>query len=152
MELIILPTVNHDIEKANFVFETVMRVRNTEMGLGQHLTIESLVSLLTESRFRFLYSKGIKEVNAEYQGLVIDYMTTQVVDRVRAREELLFEVCVQNLTDQGGEFVFKVSRMFDASVVAYAVMGFVAYDYRQGKPIALSAALKEVLDVKPFEI
>ena len=72
--------------------------------------------------------------------------------RVRAREELLFEVGVQNLTDQGGEFVFKVSRMFDASVVAYAVMGFVAYDYRQGKPIALSAALKEVLDVKPFEI
>ena len=89
-----MPTVNHDIEKANFVFETVMRVRNTEMGLGQHLTIESLVSLLTESRFRFLYSKGIKEVNAEYQGLVIDYMTTQVVDRVRAREELLFEVGV----------------------------------------------------------
>ncbi|MCM3662659.1 hypothetical protein M3148_16970, partial [Georgenia satyanarayanai] len=102
------------------MFETVMRVRNTEIGLAQHLTVENLVALLTEARFRFLYSKSIKEVNAEYQGLVINHIETQIFDRVRAREELLFEVGVQHLTDLGGDFVFKVSRMFDGSLVAYA--------------------------------
>ena len=98
------------------------------------------------------YPKSIKEVNAEYQGLVINHIETQILDRARAREELLFEVGVQHLTDLGGDFVFKVSRMFDGSLVAYAKMGFAAYDYRQSQEIALSATIKEALDVKPFEI
>lgn len=152
MELDLLSILSNEIEIAPFVFETVMRVRNTEIGLGQHLTVENLVSLLTEARFRFLYSKGIKEVNTEYQGLVISHITTQILDRVRAREELLFEVGVQQLTEVGGDFVFKVSRMFDSSVIAYAKMGFVAYDYRQSKEIPLPPAIKDALDVKPFEI
>lgn len=152
MRLEFLSTLSTNIEVAHFVFETVMRVRNTEIGLGQHLTVENLVALLTEARFRFLYSKGIKEVNAEYQGLVINHVETQILDRARAREELLFEVGVQHLTDLGGDFVFKVSRMFDGSLVAYAKMGFAAYDYRQSQEIALSATIKEALDVKPFEI
>lgn len=62
-----MSTLSTNIEVAHFVFETVMRVRNTEIGLAQHLTVENLVALLTEARFRFLYSKSIKEVNAEYQ-------------------------------------------------------------------------------------
>ena len=84
--------------------------------------------------------------------MVINHIETQIFDRVRAREELLFEVGVQHLTDLGGDFVFKVSRMFDGSLVAYAKMGFVAYDYRQSQEIPLSATIKEALDVKPFEI
>ncbi|MFL0427938.1 hypothetical protein ACH0AB_07035 [Moraxella sp. 179-F 1C4 NHS] len=76
--------------------------------------------------------------------MVINHIETQILDRARAREELLFEVGVQHLTDLGGDFVFKVSRMFDGSLVAY--------DYRQSQEIALSATIKEALDVKPFEI
>lgn len=152
MELPLLSTLSAEIEATHFVFETVMRVRNTEIGLGQHLTVESLVALLTEARFRFLYSKGIKEVNTEYQGLVVNQIVTQVLDRVRAREELLFEVGVQHLTEATGDFMFKVSRMYDNTVVACAKMGFVAYDYRQNKEIPLSPTIKDALAVKPFEI
>lgn len=141
-----------DFDDAYFVFETVMRVRNTEIGIGQNLTIESMVALLTEARSRFLYSKGIKEISADYQGLVITDVATHFISRVRAREELLFEVGVQNLTKDGGDFVFKVTRMFDSSEVARAVMGFVAYDYRSNKKIALNDTLYQLLDAKPFEL
>ena len=48
-----------------FVFETVMRVRNTEIDAGQHVTLEALTALLAEARARFLYSKGIQDINAE---------------------------------------------------------------------------------------
>lgn len=144
--------VDNEFGNVNFVFETVMRVRNTEIGIGQHLTIEAMVALLTEARARFLYSKGIKEISADYQGLVITDVATHLVSRVRAREELLFEVGVQNLTATGGDFVFKVTRMFDSAEVARAVMGFVAYDYRLNKEIQLNDNLRELLDVKPFEL
>ncbi len=133
------------LEDTNFVFETVMRVRTTEIGIGQHLDIEALVALLTESRARFLYAKSIKEINADYHGLMTTYVTTRVLSRARAREELLFEVGVQHLTPTGGEFAFKVTRMSDGSPVANAVMGFVAYDYRQNSEIPLSQSLRDAL-------
>lgn len=77
------------LEDTNFVFETVMRVRTTEIGIGQHLDIEALVALLTESRARFLYAKSIKEINAGYHGLMTTYVTTRVLSRARAREHCL---------------------------------------------------------------
>lgn len=140
------------MDEVNFVFETVIRVRSSEVGVGQHMTIEALIALLSETRARFLYSKDIKEIAADYTGLVIDDVSAQFVSRVRAREELLFEVGVYGLHDSGGDFVFKVSRMFDGSAVAQAAMGFVAYDYRTQQPTKLSPELVEVLDVKPFVV
>ena len=60
-----------------FVFETVMRVRHTEIDLGQHMAVESLTALLSEARLRFLQAKGIKDINAEQQ-VWSQYMTMAV--------------------------------------------------------------------------
>lgn len=147
-----MSAMDEEFGRGRFVFETVMRVRNTEIGIGQHLTVDAMVALLAEARARFLYSKGIKEINAEYHGLLIKDVATHFLSRARAREELLFEVGVDNLTDKGGDFIFKVTRMFDNSEVARAVMGFAAYDYRLNKEISLNPELKDALDVKPFDL
>lgn len=138
--------------EGTFVFETVMRVRNTEIDISQHLTIESLVSILSEARARFFYSKGIKEINAEYQGLMISDITVDYVSRARAREELLVEVGTQNISEQGGNFTLKVSRMYDSSVVATAVMGFIMHDYRSNKTIALPQNIRQLLEIVPFDL
>lgn len=135
-----------------FVFETVMRVRNTEIDVGQHLTLESLTALLTEARARFLYSKGIKEINADYQGLMIDSLQIRIVSRVRAREELLFEMGVEDLDDEGGDIAVKITRMYDGSLVAKARQHFVNYDYRLKKVVALNDLTKQSLAPQPFDI
>lgn len=144
--------LDNEFGDGSFVFETVMRVRHTEIGIGQHLTIDAMVALLAEARARFLFSKGVKEINAEYQGFIITDVATHFISRAKAREELLFEVGVQNLTDKGGDFIFKVARMYDGTDVARAVMGFVAYDYRLNKEIPLAGALRDAVETKPFEI
>lgn len=141
-----------DFGAGGFVFETVMRVRHTEIGIGQHLTIDAMVALLAEARARFLFSRGVKEINNEYQGFIITDVATRFLSRAKAREELLFEVGVQNLHENGGDFIFKVSRMYDNSDVAHAVMGFVAYDYRLNKEVPLSGALREAVETKAFDI
>ena len=135
-----------------FVFETVMRVRNTEIDASQFLTFEALTAQLAEARARFLFSKGIKEVNSDFQGLMIDQLTLEVSSRVRAREELLFEIGVETLTDNGGTFAIKVTRMFDGSLVAKARKHFVNFDYRLNITTTLSTAIKEALNPEPFEL
>nr|WP_227679865.1 thioesterase family protein [Psychrobacter frigidicola] len=135
-----------------FVFETVMRVRNTEIDVGQHLTIEAQIALLAEARARFLYSKGIEEINADYQGLTVNNLQLSVVSRVRAREELLFEVGVEQLSENGGEIAIKVTRMHDSSLVALARQHFVGYDYRLNKVTAINSNMQDALSLQPFEL
>ena len=131
-----------------FVFETVMRVRNTEIGVGQNLTHESLVTLLTEAQARFLYSRGIKNNIAAYQGLIVDNLQLQVLNQVRVPEALLFEVGVEQLSESSGDMVIKVTRMQGGSVVARARKRFVNYDYRANKVILLSSSIKEALGLE----
>lgn len=135
-----------------FVFETVIRVRSTEVDAGQYMTIEALTSVISEVRSRFFYAKGIKEMNAEYQGLVVDDLTLTMYSRVRVREELLFEVGILDLTYEDGCLAVKVSRMFDNSVIAKATLHFVNFDYRLNHIIAMNAETKEALDQTPFEL
>lgn len=132
---------NNDI----FVFETVMRVRHIELDMAQYLTLESLTALLCEARQRFFYSRGIKEINANYHGLIIDELQLSIVSRVQAREELLFEVGVEPLYDNGGTIVIKTTRMNTGEIVAKARQHFVNYDFRLNKSIALDKIMKEAL-------
>ena len=71
-----------------------MRIRSTEVKVAQHLTLDSLTVLLAEAQERFLYSKGIKEIIATHQSLLVDHICLSFTERVQAREELLFEVGV----------------------------------------------------------
>lgn len=152
VEEMILINKKPEFDDSLFVFETVMRVRNTEIDAGQHLTLESLTALLAETRARFLYSKGIEGINADYQGLIVDDLKLSVFSLVRAREELLFEVGVSLLSNDGGDLTIKVTRMHDSSVVATAQQHFINYDYRLKKVTVLNHATKQALNQQLFEI
>lgn len=143
---------NLGFEDSLLVFETVMRVRSTETGAGQHLTLEALTALLAETRARFLYSRGIEEINADYQGLIVDDLQLSVFSLVRAREELLFEVGVSLLSRDGGDMITKVTRIYDHSVVATARQHFKNYDYRLKKITTLNQATEQALSQQLFEI
>lgn len=135
-----------------FIFETVMRVRNAETGIGQQLTLESLTALLTEAQTRFLHSKDIEEIDTEYRGLIFNSMQLNIVSHVCAREELLFELGIEKVLDEGGDMVIKVSRMYDGSLVAKARKHFIHYDYRSNQTIPLNSSVKEALDQQPLMI
>ncbi|WP_201555651.1 acyl-CoA thioesterase [Psychrobacter sp. 72-O-c] len=133
-----------------FVFETVMRVRNAEIDAGQYLRLESLTALLAEARERFLYSRGVKEINADYQGLVVDHLQLSVNSRVRAREELFFEVGIERLSNDSGDIAIKITRMYDGSLVAKARQRFINYDFRLNKVVAFNNTIRTALDPHPL--
>lgn len=134
-----------DFDDNLFVFETVMRVRHTEIDIGQHLTIESLTAQLAEAQSRFLYSRGIKEINADYQGLIIDNLQLCMNGRIRVRESLLFEIGVEPLYDNGGYIVIKVNCMRTGETLAKARLHFINYDFRLNKTTSLDKTIKEAL-------
>lgn len=134
-----------DVDDEFLAFETVMRVRHAETDANQYLTLEALTALLTESWLRFLYAQGIKEVNADYQGLIIDELQLNIRSRVKVREELLFEVGIKPSYDNGGHVEIKVTRMHTGELVAHARKHFVSYDFRLNKVTALDSTIKKAL-------
>lgn len=140
-----MPKKELNVDDGLLVFETVMRVRHTEIDTGQYMTLESLTGLLTEAWLRFLYAKGIKEINADYQGLIIDELHLSISSRVQVREELLFEVGVEPSYDDGSHIEMKVTRMQTGETVAKARKHFVNYDFRLNKVTALDSTIKEAL-------
>lgn len=132
-------------------FETVMRVRSTETDFGHHMTMQALTATFIEAMKRFFYSRGIEDINTSYQGLVVNNINISNISFARAREELLYEVGIRDLTKDGGNIIIKVSRMFDASVVANATIHFVNYDYHLHQVIALTQPLIDALDTKSMQ-
>lgn len=141
-----------DFDNNLFVFETLMRVRHTEIDTGQHLMLESLVALLTEARLRFLHSRGVQDINSDYQGLIIDELQLNISGRVRVREELLFEVGVEPRYDNGGNILIRVTRMHTGETVAKAKQHFINYDFRLNKVSTLDNSIKKALYPHLFRI
>lgn len=127
-----------------YIFETVMRVRSTEIDIGQQLRSEALVAMFSEARARFLYAQGLKEIDSNYLGILITDLATQYQSRARAREELLFEVGVTDLNQYGGDIVIKVTRMYDQSPIALGKFGFVCFNYITNSVTKLTNEMKEI--------
>lgn len=136
--------VELNFDETVFIFETVMRIRSTEMGIGQQLRAESMIELFSEARARFLYAKNLREIDSNYFGILITDVCTQYLSRVHAREELLFEVGLADMNPYGGDFVIRASRMYDGSVVALGKFGFVYYNYLTGSVAELDKQLKQL--------
>lgn len=127
-----------------FSFETVMRVRSTEIDMGQQLRSESLAGMFSEARSRYLYAQGIREIDLEYNGILVTDMLIDFVSRARAREELLFEVGVYDMNTYGGDMAVKVTRMNDMSLVAVGKFGFVCYNYIENKVAPMTAQIRSL--------
>lgn len=140
-----VPKRELNVDDGLLVFETVMRVRHTEIDTSQYMTLDSLTALLTESWLRFLYAKGIKEINADYQGLIINELQLNISSRVQVREELLFEIGIEPSYDEGGYVEIKVTRRHTGEAVANAKQHFVNYDFRLNKVTALDSTIREAL-------
>lgn len=137
---------NMNIPQDIFHFETVMRVRSTEIDMGQQLRTESLAGMFSEARARFLYAHGIREIDPEYFGILVTDMQIDFTSRARAREELLFEVGVYNQNKYGGDMGIRVTRMSDMSQVGIGKFGFVCYNYIENKVSLMTDTIKELFN------
>ncbi|MGO1375279.1 MAG: hypothetical protein ACTIM6_04580, partial [Psychrobacter sp.] len=93
-----------------------------------------------------------QEVNSDYQGLIIDELQLSVNRLARFREELLFEIGIEPLYDNGGYIVIKVTRMQTGDTVATARLHFIGYDFQLNKTATLNNSIKEALYPHLFKI
>ncbi|WP_028239252.1 thioesterase family protein [Stutzerimonas azotifigens] len=120
-----------------FCFSTQLTVRITDINAANHLANDSMISMISEARARFLFAFGIGETRHDGRGIIVTDLATTYKAEAHARDLLLFEVGVMDFNKYGGDIIFRITRPADDRLIAMAKSGFVFYDYPNARVVRM---------------
>ena len=120
-----------------FCFSTQLTVRVTDINAANHLGNDSMISMISEARARFLFEFGVQETEPDGTGIIVTDLATTYRAEAHARDQLLFEVGVMDFNKYGGDVIFRITRPDDATLVAMAKQGFVFYNYKSSQVVPM---------------
>ena len=120
-----------------YCFSTQLTVRVTDINGANHLGNDSMISMISEARARFLFEFGVQETEADGTGIIVTDLATTYRAEAHARDQLLFEVGVMDFNKYGGDVIFRVTRPADGKLVAMAKQGFVFYNYAHSQVVPM---------------
>lgn len=128
-----------DFPEEQFCYSTRMTVRVTDINAAGHLGNDSMISMISEARARFLYEFGVRESREPGIGTIVTDLATTYRAEAHARDQLLFDVGVMDFNRYGGDIIFRISRPRDQALVAMAKSGFIFFDYRNKRVAPMPA-------------
>lgn len=120
-----------------FCYATHLTVRVTDINGANHLGNDSMISMISEARARFLFEFGIEETSPEGVGILVTDLATTYKTEAHARDQLLFEVGVMDFNKYGGDITFRITRPADGRLVAMAKSGFVFFSFRDSQVVPM---------------
>lgn len=120
-----------------FYYSTPMSVRVTDINAGNHLGNDSMISMISEARARFLFEFGVAETERDGTGIIVTDLATTYRAEAHARDQLLFEVGVMDFNKYGGDIIFRITRPRDRKLIAMAKSGFVFYNYKTSQVVMM---------------
>lgn len=129
-----------EFPEEQYCYTTHMEVRVTDINAAGHLGNDSMISMISEARARFLFECGFGEVRADGIGTIVTDLATTYKAEAHARDQLLFEVGVMDFNKYGGDITFRISRPRDKTLVAMAKSGFIFFDYQNSRVVTMPAA------------
>ena len=120
-----------------FYYSTPMSVRVTDINAANHLGNDSMISMISEARARFLFEFGVAETERDGTGIIVTDLATTYRAEAHARDQLLFEVGVMDFNKYGGDITFRITRPRDKTLVAMAKSGFVFFNYKTSQVVAM---------------
>ena len=120
-----------------YYYTTLLTVRVTDINAGNHLGNDSMISMISEARARFLFEYGVSETEGDGTGIIVTDLATTYRAEAHARDQLLFEVGVMDFNKYGGDIIFRVTRPKDKTLVAMAKQGFVFFNYKTSQVVVM---------------
>jgi acyl-CoA thioesterase FadM len=129
-----------------YYYSTPLTVRVTDINAGNHLGNDSMISMISEARARFLFEFGVAETERDGTGIIVTDLATTYRAEAHARDQLLFEVGVMDFNKYGGDITFRVTRPRDKCLVAMAKSGFVFFNYKTSQVVAMPDEFRAKFD------
>ena len=129
-----------------FYYSTPLTVRVTDINAANHLGNDSMISMISEARARFLFEFGVAETERDGTGIIVTDLATTYRAEAHARDQLLFEVGVMDFNKYGGDITFRITRPRDRKLIAMAKSGFVFFNYKSSQVVAMPEDFRNKFD------
>ncbi|WP_375739561.1 thioesterase family protein [Pseudomonas boanensis] len=126
-----------------YCYSTHLTVRVTDINAANHLGNDSMISMISEARARFLFEYGINEATEDGTGIIVTDLATTYRAEAHARDQLLFEVGVMDFNRYGGDITFRISRPADGKLIAMAKSGFVFFNYQTSRVVPMPDGFRD---------
>jgi acyl-CoA thioesterase FadM len=135
-----------DFPEDQYYYTTLLTVRVTDINGADHLGNDSMISMISEARARFLFEYGVAETERDGTGIIVTDLATMYRAEAHARDQLLFEVGVMDFNKYGGDVIFRVTRPKDKCTIALAKQGFVFYNYKRSQVVGMPEEFRGKFD------
>ena len=127
----------------HFSFTTEIPIRITDLNYGGHVGNDTVLSLIHESRVRFLRSHGYNELNTGGAGLIMGDVSIEFKNEIFYGDTIKASVAAGEFSRVAFELFYKLEKENEGknTLLAIAKTGMVCYNY----------ALKKIMQV-PEEV
>jgi acyl-CoA thioesterase FadM len=129
-----------------YCYTTLLTVRVTDINAANHLGNDSMISMISEARARFLFEYGVAETERDGTGIIVTDLATMYRAEAHARDQLLFEIGVMDFNKYGGDVIFRVTRPKDKCTIALAKQGFVFFNYKTSQVVGMPDDFRNKFD------
>ncbi len=113
----------------DFVFETEISIRITDINYGRHVGNDAFISLIHEARVRFLNHFGYSEADIEGTSLIISDLAVVYKSQSFYGDRLKFEIGVGEFNKYGCDFFYNVTHAQTHTSVLFAKTGIVFFNF-----------------------
>jgi len=119
----------------NFIFQTEIVVRVSDLNYGNHVGNDSVLTLMQEARTLFYRSMGFEsEVKLEGSiGQIVSDVAIVYKSESFLGDTLQFEIAVGDLNKYGFDLFYRVTNKATGKEVAHGKTGIVCFDYSKRK-------------------
>ena len=126
----------------NYIFSTELPVRISDINYGGHLGNDAVLSMVHESRVRFLNSYNYTELDVEGFGIIMT--DTAIVYKAEGfhGDHIQIDVAISDFNKYGCDIYYLLSNKKTAVEIAHAKTGIVFFDYDARKVVTVPEAFK----------
>lgn len=130
--------LNLNFPENQYCYTTLLTVRVTDINAANHLGNDSMISMISEARARFLFDFKTEETQSDGTGIIVTDLATTYRAEAHARDQLQFEVGMMDFNKYGGDITFRITRPRDNTLIAMAKSGFVFFNYKTKKMMPMT--------------
>ena len=119
-----------------YLFSTTIDVRITDLNYGNHLANDSLLSIIHETRVRFLKHYDYTELDIEGIGIMMADVVIIYKSQSYYGDTLKIEVGIEELSKKSCDLFYRVTKD-EGKIVALCKTAIVFFDYQTQKPVRI---------------
>jgi acyl-CoA thioester hydrolase len=121
----------------NYLFSTTLDVRISDINYANHLSNDSVLSFVHESRVRFLRQYGYTELDVEGLGIIMTDSAIVYKAEGFYGDQVQVDITVGDFNKYGCDIFYLMTNKATAVEIAHVKTGIVFFDYEARKVVTL---------------